>query len=267
MLARMTVQTGARPDRDPVAMLAALGDLRVWSVVTTIFGDAVLPRGGVASATALAAITGQMGIRPEALRVALHRLVMDGWIARERRGRNSFYRLSDAAARQSRAAAARIYAKAPAPAPRSWRFAVTPDDTPRAEGAIALRPGIALLTGPDEPVPKDALVIEGRIGAVPAWLRQGLFPPERCAASSALLQALQAVEPDRVASPLLAVTLRTLAVHQWRRLVLRSPDLPPAFHPADWQGERCRARLAALLAGLAPLSEPWMTTEFGPLGG
>ena len=62
--------------------LAALGDLRVWSVIITIFGDSVQPRGGTVAATTLARITGRMAIRPEALRVALHRLARDGWLER-----------------------------------------------------------------------------------------------------------------------------------------------------------------------------------------
>ncbi|MFN3145743.1 MAG: hypothetical protein ACE368_11065 [Paracoccaceae bacterium] len=51
------------PDDDALfAPFLALGPLRVWSVIITIFGDSVGPRGGTVPASALAEIGGRIGI-------------------------------------------------------------------------------------------------------------------------------------------------------------------------------------------------------------
>src|SRR6056297_3639725 len=110
---------------DTIANLARLGDLRVWSVIITIFGDAVQPRGGTVSAEALGRITRLMEIRPEALRVALFRLARDGWIERRQEGRKSFYRLSPDGIARFGPATRRIYAPGPGP-DTTLRLAVLP---------------------------------------------------------------------------------------------------------------------------------------------
>lgn len=44
------------------------------------------------------------------------------------------------------------------------------------------------------------------------------------------------------------VVLRSLIVHNWRRLVLRHPALPAAFVDQDWPGHQCHVLVADLLA-------------------
>ena len=62
------------------------GRLRVWSLVITIFGDAIQPRGGRVSTARLQEILERMRIEPGALRTALSRLAKEGWVIREREG-------------------------------------------------------------------------------------------------------------------------------------------------------------------------------------
>ena len=165
--------------------LNRLGDLRVWSVIITIFGDAVVPRGGVVPASALSAITERLGIRPEALRVALYRLAKDGWVTRRKSGRNSFYALSDTGRAEFLSASQRIYASGPqlrAP----WRMAsLAPMTEPkraaqeklmRAAGFLPLTP--VLFLGPTQAgkAPAGAAVLEGAHLALPDWARAALAP-------------------------------------------------------------------------------------------
>ena len=56
------------------AIIAALrGEerLRVWSLIITVFGDAIVPRGGRIPLQALQEILARLGIEPGAVRTAL----------------------------------------------------------------------------------------------------------------------------------------------------------------------------------------------------
>ncbi|WP_272910976.1 PaaX family transcriptional regulator C-terminal domain-containing protein, partial [Falsiroseomonas oryziterrae] len=52
-----------------------------------------------------------------------------------------------------------------------------------------------------------------------------------------------------------------LLIHEWRRLVLRAPPLPPALLPPDWPGAAARALTAALYRRLTPAAEAWLDAE------
>ena len=75
---------------DPLAplieTLTADGRLRVWSLVITVFGDSVEPRGGTISTARLGRLLGRIGVGSGALRTALSRLAGDGWVTAQRKG-------------------------------------------------------------------------------------------------------------------------------------------------------------------------------------
>lgn len=241
--------------------LTGLGHLRVWSLIVTIFGDAVRPRGGVAPSAALAELTGAMGIRPEAFRVALSRLTRDGWIERAREGRNSFYRLSRKGRETFGPASERIYARAPARV-EAWQLVAAPEPLEIAHHAeIAPR----LRLGPAGAVPPEAVVVAGALQNMPAWARQKTVAEDVVVGYAALAAAMRKVLAEVRASrpdPLSAAAIRTLAVHQWRRLVLRHEDWPPELFPEGWQGELCRELFHELLAALDPEASTWFDEAF-----
>ena len=270
----MTVRTPPSVD-DLIAELSALGDLRVWSVIITIFGDSVLPRGGLVAATTLAQITERLSIKPEALRVALYRLARDGWIRRSKEGRNSYYRLSAKGVDEFAPATRRIYAERPAmhgpwqlaaakPAPKDDRAEL--DQKMEDAGYKELAPCLFLGAAGAVPPCPNLILVEGDRLRIPPWVRERLGPEELNAEFTALggtlgtcLAALKNAAPP---APLDAITLRTLIIHQWRRLLLRHPDLPPEFFPGDWTGEACRAHVQALLGLLAGPAEAWLDEAF-----
>ena len=57
-----------------IAQLTDLQNLRVWSIIVSLFGDLAQKTGDQISGTTLTQIITPMGIKPEAIRVALHRL-------------------------------------------------------------------------------------------------------------------------------------------------------------------------------------------------
>ncbi|HCQ67227.1 MAG TPA: PaaX family transcriptional regulator [Rhodobacteraceae bacterium] len=242
--------------------LTAGAELRTWSLIVTIFGDMARQPGVEIPGPVLTALTRAMGVKPEATRVALHRLRKDGWIASRRAGRVSHYFLTAAGRKKSLAATARIYARHP-PAPQSWHVAVSGpldppgrlalDGTMAAAGYVTLTAGAWLGPGPTpDDLPEGLFALDGAALHLPDWLRSTLAPPALSAAYRAY-EATLATTAERLAidpgglSALDRAAIRILLVHGWRRLVLRHPDLPDGCFPADWPGARVRGRFHALL--------------------
>src|SRR3982751_2842379 len=66
---------------------------RTGSIVVTVFGDAIVPRGGSVALGSLLEFFAAIDVDSSVVRTAMSRLTADGWFEREKVGRNSFYRL------------------------------------------------------------------------------------------------------------------------------------------------------------------------------
>ena len=66
---------------------------RTGSIIITVFGDAIVPRGGSVWLGTLLEFFKALDIDGGVVRTAMSRLAADGWFEREKVGRNSFYRL------------------------------------------------------------------------------------------------------------------------------------------------------------------------------
>lgn len=253
--------------------------LRVWSFLITIFGDAIVPRGGMVGMTALQDITDRMRISPGALRAALSRLAKDGWVERERHGRKSYYRLTPESAALFAEAARRFYAPGPPAWNGDWLIAIAPEESAaerderiaqltgkgfvRLSNGLFVRPETA-----DTETPSDAwsdmFVLDARATAMPDWVLQACSDPEidvAYAVLSATIAPLEdALEAGGILSPLDAMVARILLIHEWRRVILRDVNLPAALRPADWSLEETRALVGTLYGRLLSPSERWLDT-------
>src|SRR5215468_5710157 len=66
---------------------------RTGSIIITVFGDAIVPRGGSVALGTLLEFFAAIDVDSTVVRTAMSRLTADGWFEREKVGRNSFYRL------------------------------------------------------------------------------------------------------------------------------------------------------------------------------
>ena len=66
---------------------------RTGSIIITVFGDAIVPRGGSVWLGTLLEFFKALDIDSGVVRTAMSRLAADGWLERSKVGRNSFYRL------------------------------------------------------------------------------------------------------------------------------------------------------------------------------
>ncbi len=236
-------------------MLLPEGGLRVWSFIVTLFGDLARGPRDTLSGSTLTALTGRVGIKPASMRVALHRLRKDGWIDSRRDGRASLYFLTDFGRAETLAATRRIYAPRP-PTGKEWHLALTPPgpDAPPLPG-IRILPGVSLGPGP-APEIEGALTLSGRLGAVPDWVRRALVSDalraDYAQFEARLARVAPLLEPSLPA--LERAVLRGLIVHDWRRLLLRHPDLPDDFLGPDCRIGPCRTQVMALLERLGPVT-------------
>ncbi len=233
------------------AALRALGGKRVWSLMISLFGDLAQDAGQSIDGPVLSAIMTGMQVKPEAARVALHRLRNDGWIVSEKSGRISQHSLSAKGRDESAAASPRIYAN-PNRQGGAWQLVLTQD---ARDGEMATR-GFAsvaprVYVGPSEnSIPDNALSFAG--DQVPDWLRAQAEPEDLRQGYADLLKTLTALKADlpqaEALNPINVAILRCLIVHNWRRLVLKHPVLPAPLVSKDWPGHMCHLAVCDLLA-------------------
>lgn len=274
-----------------VADFAARRPVRAGSVIVTIYGDAIAPRGGEAWIGSLLPLLDSLGINGSQVRTALSRLSSDGWFDRFPVGRRSYYGLSRAGRRRFEEATRRIYGGPPSGWDGDWRIVVVPGgagerrELLRKElgwiGFGELSPNALIHPNPDpvavasviEDLPAAArpVVIAGQsaAGTDPSALRQlvddcwnlaGLA--EEYAAFCCRFEDLaRALEGGLRPRPLAALQARILLIHDYRRLVLRDPMLPPALLSEDWIGWRAYRMTGAIYRGLVAAAEAWLDAE------
>lgn len=221
---------------------------RVWSFLVTVFGEVTQGADIHISGATLTAICTEIGIKPEAMRVALHRLRKNGWIISQKTGRSSNYFLTPLGRKETLKARPIIYAPDPL-ATQAW-LCLGPAQSARPDGAVSL--GAQSFVSNLNPEDTDYICHEILPGApLPGWILDRLCSEETrndaadLAAQLATLSA--ALEPNTPLTPLQMATIRILLVHSWRRIVLKLPPLPDHAFGPDWAGGDCRALCQHLL--------------------
>jgi phenylacetic acid degradation operon negative regulatory protein len=249
--------------------------VRAWSLIITLYGDAIVPRGGSLWLGSLSEIMALFRIDAGHVRTAMSRLTADGWLKREKAGRNSYYRLTRREEGSFIAATQRIYfAHAPA-FDGGLRLALLGsglDDRSAARpllekaGFAALSPtSFVAFADPSPPLPRmDGLFLlrvdasdDARVLAEAAWKLKPIAQSYRSfiARFTPLETTLAAGKTVAGADALVA---RVLLIHEFRRIVLRDPGLPAALLPADWPGAAARHLAARLYRGLVKESEAFL---------
>jgi phenylacetic acid degradation operon negative regulatory protein len=219
------------------------------------------------------------------VRTAMSRLTAEGWFARSKVGRNSFYRLVRKGEQTFAAATRHIY-DAPSP---EWngRFDLlligggeareVARDALKDAGFGNPLPGVFVAPA-GLPFPEEAAgAIRLDVSAAPEMARRLLaesWTLDRTAEAyqkfTAAFAPLQAwLSRDAALSDADAFMARILLIHHYRRIVLRDPLLPAELLPKDWPGREARALCGVIYRTLLPASERWLdahaTDENGPL--
>jgi phenylacetic acid degradation operon negative regulatory protein len=247
---------------------------RTGSIVITVFGDAIVPRGGSLWLGTLLQFFEALAIDGSVVRTAMSRLAADGWLKREKVGRNSFYRLASSGRRTFEAATRHIYDSPPSDWSGRFELLLIGRAADRDASREALRnagfgsplPGVWVAPS-GAPVPEEAAsAIRLEVSAEDESGRRLLsesWPLERTA--DAYLKFMKAFEPLRSwlggrarLSELEAFTARILLIHHYRRVVLRDPLLPLALLPKNWPGSAARTLCGEIYRAVLPASEQWL---------
>jgi phenylacetic acid degradation operon negative regulatory protein len=240
------MDTPTPPYQPLIEDLLAFADLKVWSVLVTIFGDLAFAERAYLPGPYLSDITGRLGIRTEAQRVALHRLRKDGWITVAKDGRVSRYSLSDLARQETLAVQSRVFDDTVDRPTRAYLI-LEPSGPGRTDlGGIKLSNG-SILTDRRPTDARDLMVSDTAIADLPEWIRTQVLPAETQDSYRRLLDVLSAKVsiPDMPMPDQL--TLRILTLHRWRRLVLSHTRTAAHLMGPDWIGNACRARVHQIL--------------------
>ena len=103
--------------------------MRTTSLIVTLFGDVVSQHGGIIWLGSLVRALAPLGISERLVRTSVFRLVQEGWLVFDRKGRRSFYRFSDYGSHEYERAARRIYALEHTRRSGHWQL-VIPLDVP-----------------------------------------------------------------------------------------------------------------------------------------
>jgi phenylacetic acid degradation operon negative regulatory protein len=257
---------------------------RTGSIVITIFGDAIVPRGGSVWLGTLLEFFDELDIDPGVVRTAMSRLAADGWLTREKVGRNSFYRLAEKGRDTFESATRHIYDSPPSDWSGRFELLLIGNGEDREASREALKnagfgspvPGVWVAPSgvsiPAEAARAIRLEVSAEDDSGRRLLRES-WPLDRTA--DAYLKFMKMFTPLREwighqrITDLNAFVARILLVHCYRRVVLRDPLLPPKFLPQDWPGSAARKLCGEIYRGLLTESEQWLDrhgiNEFGPL--
>ena len=262
--------------------------LRPGSLIVTVFGDAIAPRGGNVALAGLIRAGALFGINERHVRTSVGRLAQDGWIEAQRIGRVSFYRLSDSGRARFAEATQRIYGESPGEWDGHWTLvALPPGATSERErvreemtllGFGQLQPG--LFASPTR-TPQDTLATLRELGVagdvlVTRATTFGAHADERMARTAwdldelgrryrefvALFEPLeQAATGERSIPVEAAFVVRTLLIHEYRKIHLRDPLLPSSLLPADFAGRRAGELCRSLYARLFQPAEKYLSVS------
>ena len=260
--------------------------LRGGSLLVTIFGDAIAPRGGAVTLGSLIDLAHPFGLAERLVRTSVARLAKDGWLAASRHGRRSEYRLTESGRKLFAEATRRIYGVVPQTWNAQWTLAVLPPIGGRSRGNIRdelrwlgfgqLSPGVYAHPACTLEEARGWLVTLGCANR--CWLFKsataGLPADRRLAAEGWDLAQIArryrrfrdtfapvaaAVHESEALSPQAAFLVRTLLVHEYRKIHLQDPLLPPALLPAQWVGAEAYELTAALYGAVFAAAERFLS--------
>ena len=270
--------------------------LRGGSLIVTIFGDAIMPRGGAVALGSLIELAAPFGLNQRLVRTAVSRLAQEGWLKGRRGGKLSEYHLSTHGRGRFAEATKRIYSAPDTRWSGRWTLIVVPPMPAAQRRRIR-----------EELIWRGFGEISATVFAHPEFDSRELSSQRRSAGVLSKVIAFDAtlaaddtpqrlvqlgwdledlgaryerfvkrfasvrteLERRRESDPKDCFLVRTLLIHEYRRLHLRDPLLPAQLLRADWPGAQAAALCRDIYAKVIAPSEAYLskiaTRLSGPL--
>ncbi len=268
--------------------------MQAGSLIISVFGDAIYPRGGSAWLGSLIRLLEPLGVNERLIRTAIFRLVKEDWLLAKIQGRRTDYGLSQTGCARIEAASRVIYEGSYRDWDQRWRMLVSTGQA-TAKSREQLRHflfwhGFGQLNSHTFIHPSadlnnvlDRMEDEG----LSAWRSQLLGLVAQSVNHVDAIEQTQVVAQSwdlaqlskrykqfiHVYKPIWlglqksaqtslseqnAFLLRVLLVHDFRRLLLRDPSLPVALLPANWPGVDARQVFNGLYLHCLPHSQRYL---------
>jgi phenylacetic acid degradation operon negative regulatory protein len=257
--------------------------MQARSALFDVYGDHLRARGSQAPVAALVRLLDPVGIAAPAVRTAISRMVMQGWLEPVQLDSGRGYRTTARANRRLDETGHRVYRRAAPAWDGHWHLAFVTAPASRAARA-RLRAGLTFIgyaeladnvwVSPFEraeltsvldredasastaradrfdPAPIGAWDLEALRRAYDGWLD---------ASGDLVEQHLGAHEDTDEA----AFAARFHLVHEWRKFLFTDPGLPEALLPADWPGHAAAELFAAEAGRLKPGADQFVARCLG----
>ncbi len=249
---------------------------RAGPLIITVFGDTIAPRGGSIWLGSLIDLMQPLGLSERLVRTGVYRLAREKWLRARQTGRRSYYTITNEGLGSFTDADARIYAAHAIAWDGNWVLVQTlPDAAPQARkktrdlltwhgfGQLSpttmIKPGndtgnvIQVLDGAG--LGRSSIVFSSDLANrsdCHSIVANGWNLHELSAAYQRLLNCFAEAGDVAEHSPQEAFVARSLLIHQYRRILLKDPQLPDELLPADWNGEKARKLVSKSYHKLTP---------------
>jgi phenylacetic acid degradation operon negative regulatory protein len=293
--------------------------LRTKSLVVTVYGDAIAPHGGAVWLSGLIRLLASFGVNERAVRTTVFRLTREHWLRGEQVGRRSHYTLTESGRRRFEAAFRKIYAENAGPWDGRWCLVIESGNRLPPARRRALRDELAwmgfgrfatdVMAHPTVDDDAVAAILQEHRAEAHVLVMHATADADRSAAAlgEAVRHAwdLERLErdyrtflerfrpildtfqrhPEGDLDPEQCFMVRTLLIHEYRRVMLRDPLLPERLLPPHWPGSAARLlcrnvyRLTQRLTeqhlmatlqtpdGPLPQAAPYFFARFGGIAG
>jgi len=290
----MTIESASQ---SLVAEFRSRRTLRTGSLITTVFGDSIAPRGGNVWLGSLITVMQDFGISERLVRTSVFRLVQDGWLQATQIGRRSYYSLTDEGRERFEQATQKIYGAPASNWDNTWCLVLLVDldatkkDVVRKElgwlGFGALSTSVLAHPAPELAgldvalrrlgVADELVIMSGQTIRNESAMRKLAQESWNLADIDAgYANFLKRFRPliaahgkDANVSLKTAFLIRTLLIQEYRKVLLRDPQLPAELLPTAWQGtaayQLCRNLYLAIHARADDYLSETMETADGPL--
>ncbi len=250
--------------------------MRGGSLIITLFGDSISQHGNQVWLGDVIQVLKPFGMNQRLVRTSVYRLIQEGWLQAQQVGRRSYYRFSDFGLRHYQRAATRIYGLQRQHWDNQWTLVIPSQLADEQREALrkellwlgygALVPGVLAYPGGEHQALAETLqelgvgdrviVMRAQMDAISTadsvkqlayncWKLNELEARYRDFLQQ-FRPLLKAVKAAGQVDDEQCFQLRTLLIHEYRRILLKDTELPLALLPDNWEGALAQELTAEL---------------------
>lgn len=236
------------------------------SLIMTVMGDSIFHRGGNISLASLIQLMDVLGLTERSVRTAVFRLVQNGWLISEKIGRTSYYKITESSRQRFINADQKIYNIIHPEWDQKWDLVLLSSVELDAKATLKkelewlgfanIATNVMAYPGCDQQKLQNLILNLNMLDQVVLFKAETLdlwkesYPTVKKMVETNwpvlelknkyekftqdFREIFILLENESEIDPMQAFQIRTLLIHQYRRILLKDPDLPYELLPADW---------------------------------